>query len=167
MSKKNNLLYLGLYAATMATANADTIPFEEKHRKVIESIIWAADKAEVPRHVLLALCWNESSFRTDGVTHLDGSSFSYGICQVKLKTALFMDQVYKHKVIATPERLETLHVNAFYAAKYLKYQLNKYNQNIHMAVDGYNKGVAINIQSRYVKNFNKSYQHMVKTVSIR
>jgi hypothetical protein len=62
-----------------------------------------------------------------------------------------MDEFYKHRIKATPERLNTEYVNAFYAAKYLKYQLNRYDNDWHKAIDAYNKGRVVSTKSKYVK----------------
>ena len=147
-----------------STSYAKTQTFEKKYYKIIQSIIWAADTAEVPRELVLAVCWGESSFRTKGVTHVDGETPSYGICQVKMETARFMDKLYKHKAKATPKRLEDFKVNAFYAAKYLKYHLDRYDDDWKLAVDAYNKGTAIGHKTKYVKKFDKNIKHIKKNV---
>ena len=61
--------------------NAYGYDFNKKHSKVIGDIIWAADKAEVPRELVLTVCWGESNFKTKGVTHIDGATLSHSICQ--------------------------------------------------------------------------------------
>lgn len=126
--------------------------------------MWAADTAEIPRELLLAVCWGESTFRTHGVTHKDGGTLSHGVCQVKLATAVWMDQVYGHSIKATSKRLEDTKTNAFYAAKYLKYQLERYHGNWKLAVDAYNKGRAVSSRSKYVKKFNKNIEHIKRNV---
>lgn len=129
----------GLIALT--AANASAFEFNKHHYLVIKDIIWAADKVDVPRELLLALCWGESSFRPNS-THMDNGTLSYGACQVKLETAQWMDKVYhlRHKV--TESKLENVKVNAFYAAKYIQYQLARYDGDWEKAVDAYNAGSA-------------------------
>lgn len=156
------LLILGLLIGN--SAYGKPVDFEKRYYSIIKSIMWAADMAEVPRELVLAVCWSESSFRTNGVTHMDGHTTSHGICQVKLETALFMDKYFNHKVKATVERLESTRINAFYAAKYLRYQLDRYDQNWKLAVDAYNKGRAVSSKSKYVKQFIKSKEHIKKQV---
>lgn len=138
--------------------------FEHKYYKTIKAIIWAADKAEVPRELVLAVCWGESSFRNKLVTHMDGETPSYGVCQVKLETARFMDKIYHHKVKATPKMLDKVGINAFYAACYLRYQLAKYNQDWKLAVDAYNKGHAKGHKTQYVKRFEENRKHLKKHI---
>lgn len=158
---KNVIWLVLILISTNAYGKQD---FNTKHKKVIDAIIWAADKAEVPRELVLAVCWGESNFRTKGVTHIDGDTLSHSICQVKLNSALWMDKMYKHRVKATPQRLENLHVNAFYAAKLLKYQLTRYNDNWSLAVDAYNKGTAKSHNSKYVKKFYRYLKIIEKNV---
>lgn len=147
-----------------SVSDAKSDSFERKYYKTIQSIIWAADKANVPRELVLAVCWGESSFRNKKVTHMDGETPSYGVCQVKLETARFMDKVYHHKVKATAKMLDKVGINAFYAACYLRYQLNKYHQDWKLAVDAYNKGHAKGHKTEYVKRFEKNQKHIKKHV---
>jgi hypothetical protein len=131
--------------------------FDVKHYKVVKDIIWSADKVGIPRELLLSICWGESSFRLNQ-THLDGASLSYGICQVKLSTAQYMDKVYKHKHLITSARLENTKINAFYAAKYIHYQLKRYKGDWKLSVDAYNKHNAVSKHTAYVRKFNKNNQ---------
>lgn len=157
--------YVVVVIAFLLASNAyGQSKFTKRYQKTINAIIWAADKAEVPRELVLAICWGESNFRTTGVTHIDGDTLSHSICQVKLDTAKWMDRVYKHKVKATPERLENPKLNAFYAAKLLKYQLDRYNDNWPLAIDAYNKGTAVSHDSQYVKKFYKYLKYIQSNV---
>lgn len=88
---------------------------------------------------------------------MDGHSLSHGICQMKLGTAQFMDTVYKHKVKVTAKRLENPYVNAFYAAKYLKYHMKRFN-DWRLAIDAYNKHTPQGKNTKYVKSVMKSYK---------
>ena len=129
--------------------------FKDKHAKVIKDITWAANFVGIQPEYLLALCHGESHFMTN-VTHMDGGSLSFSVCQIKLETAQFMDKVYKLHNPATAERLEDTRINAYYAAKFLKYQLDCYNGDIDLAVDAYNKFRAVSRNSVYVGKFHKS-----------
>lgn len=122
-----------------------------QNTQVIEFIVKAADLVEVPRELLLALCWQESSYRTNLPLKMDGASPSIGICQVKEGTALYVDKVYKHKHAATIEKLLNPYINALYAAKYLRLQMLRYHGNWKLALDAYNRGYARSMQSPYVK----------------
>lgn len=127
-----------------------------KDDKIIDSITWAAQVAEVPKDVLLAICKQESGPKLDGKTHMDGDSLSHGICQVKLETAQHMDEVFNHKMIATGRKLEDPKFNALYAAKYLKWNLNRYKGNVKQAIDAYNKGHFVSENSEYVRSVFKN-----------
>jgi len=154
MFKLAILISLIIIKPTMAE-----VKITPKHVAVIQAIVNAADVAEVPRELMLAICWNESSFRTSKrISRMDGSSVSYGICQVKLITALYMDKVYKHKHVATSSRLNQVDVNAFYAAKVLKFQLKRYKGNWKRAIDAYNKGHAVSSKSVYVNRVMDHYK---------
>lgn len=138
-------------------ATAQAYAFSLGQYTVMRDIIWAADKAEVPRSLLLAVCWGEGSFRHGkALTHFDGHSLSHGTCQVKMDTAKFMDKLYSHKIKASPERLEITKINAFYAAKFLKYQLARYDDDWQLAIDAYNRGTAFSRHTKYVKKFIKN-----------
>lgn len=66
----------------------------------------------------------------------DGGSPSIGLCQVKLKTSKWLGYKGTEKQLLNPT------VNAYYAAKYLKYQLKRYNGNTEKALIAYNRGNA-------------------------
>lgn len=130
---------------------------------VAKDIVWAADKSDVPRALLLAVCWGEGSFRKDKkLTHLDGNSLSHGTCQVKLATAKSMDSWYHNRYKATHERLENPKVNAFYAGLYLKYWLKIHNYNWQKAVDSYNKGRLVSDKSKYVKKVESDHKMLIE-----
>lgn len=134
--------------------NVANAGFEKAQYEIVKDVIWAADKAEVPRPLLVALCWGESRLKAHPkLTHLDGKSLSYDICQVKLETAQWLDKIYKHKIKVTPARLSNHRINAFYAAKFLRMLLIKYKSNWQLAVDAYNKGTAYSINTEYVRRF--------------
>lgn len=136
-------------------AGSNEVKLSPKHVSIIKAIKHAAKIAEVPENLLLAVCWKESSFnRTPKLTHMDGGSLSYDICQIKLATANWMDDLYKHKVRATDKSLRDPFTNAFYAAKYIKYQLKLYN-DIRLAADAYNRGSEPSTDSDYANNVVK------------
>lgn len=144
-----------LILINLMSIDAYGIDFDKRHYQVISDIIQAADSVKAPRALILGLCWSESSFRTNLPHKLDGHTPSYGICQVKLETALFLDQYFKNKHKATKARLLIPKVNATYAAQYIKFQLKRYNGDWKRAIDAYNKGHAVSRQSQYVKRVTK------------
>ena len=156
-----NLLIIGCLMLFSLNAIALT-PFEKKNLIVITKIVRAADFVGIPRELLLTICFGESNFKVKGSTHIDGGSISHSVCQVKLATAQHMDQVYRLKIPATSERLEIIYLNAFYAAKLLKYQLNRYDDNWKLAVDAYNKGTAVSQKSGYVKRYISNLKFILK-----
>lgn len=153
------LLLAVLYSERCEGAIINCFLSKSRPPKVVEDIIWAADLVRIPRPLLLTVCWGEGRFRTDArLTHMDGSTLSHGTCQVKLKTAQFMDDIYNHSTKVTPKTLDNTKINAFYAAKYLKYQLKRYNYNILLAVDAYNKHNAVSENTKYVRRFLQNFR---------
>lgn len=145
-----NLLFLILIISTPSFA---------KQSQIINDITRAAKVAGIDANLLLAVCWAESSYRGDLKPRIDGHSNSYGICQVKLETAEHMDKIYKHAVKATAERLQEPFVNAFYAAKVIKFQLQRYHGDLRKAIEAYNKGHAVsNGNGKYVNKVFKLAQ---------
>jgi len=117
---------------------------------VLQDLRAAAKQVGISSDLLVAVCWVESNHRNVPV-RMDGATPSYGVCQVKLETAEHMDQVFRHRIKATPARLNQPRINAFYAAKYLKYQLKRYRGDWKRAADAYNKGRAVSVASEYVQ----------------
>lgn len=99
----------------------------------IAIILAAAKKAKVSGSILLALCTHESGLKNVFVPH-DGGSPTYGICQVKYGTAQMLG------FDGAPEDLLKPHINANFAAKYLKYQLDRYDGSYCKALSAYNAG---------------------------
>ncbi len=101
----------------------------------------------VPANVLSAICWVESSHRAHVINYADGRGDSLGLCQVKLSTARWMGfKGTREQLIRDPK------ANATYAAKYLKYQLKRYNGDLHKAIAAYNVGhYRAGANSRYVQ----------------
>lgn len=116
--------------------------------EIILAIIKAAKATKISSTLLLAVCFNESSYRN--IIHPDdGRHHSYGICQLQLPTARRFDKY------VTVLELMDVETNALIAAKYLKHQLGRY-KNIDCAVESYNKGTAISCGgSIYVKRVKR------------
>ncbi len=94
----------------------------------------AAKKVGVSTIVLKAICWVESKHDATVINYLDGGPHnSIGLCQVQLPTA--KDMGYK----GTKEGLLDPYTNAYYAAKYLKYQMTRYGTQ-DLAILAYNAG---------------------------
>lgn len=94
----------------------------------------AAEAIGLDMSLLRALCWVESNHNASPPIKLDGSSPSYGICQVKYSAASHMG--YKgHELGLTYAPL-----NIYYAAKFLKSKLDGCNGEWKCAVTAYNRG---------------------------
>jgi len=96
-------------------------------------ILAAAKAAKVSGSLLLAICSYETNLTNVTVYH-DGNSPSYGICQIKHETAQTLGFKGKAEDLTNPQ------INAEYAAKYLKYQIDRYDENLCKAVAAYNAG---------------------------
>lgn len=97
-------------------------------------ILTAAKLAKVSGPLLLAICVQESNLNPHAHLPVDGKTPTYGICQIKLETAEMIGFDGDSKEIMKPE------VNALWAGKYLKYQLDRYDDNACKAVAAYNAG---------------------------
>jgi soluble lytic murein transglycosylase-like protein len=124
----------------------------------------AAMAAQVPVALLQGLCWNESKFQ-NGITPEDGQSPSYGICQLKLRTAREMEPG------VTPAQLLNPWVNARIAAKYLHRQLKRYRGDIPCGLTGYNRGHAKLCRARIDNSDNytdtKYVRHVLKAAATK
>lgn len=116
---------------------------------VIHIVEQAADSAEVPRELLVSIASVESSYTPNVPPRRDGSSLSFGTCQVHMVAATHVDKVYKLRIKATPRRLQTTYLSCFYGAKYLKLLLRQYNFNWKRAITAYNLGHATTGNSVY------------------
>ena len=96
-------------------------------------IMLAAAKIGVPFYLLLGICSHESGLRNIYVPNDNGTP-SIGICQIKSETA----KMLKHK--GTKQELMNPEKNVTIAALYLKYQLDRYDNNPCQATAAYNAG---------------------------
>lgn len=81
-----------------------------------------------------SLCYVESKHKVESIAYKDGKTNSYGVCQIKYKTAQQMGFKGTEKELMKPKN------NALYAGKFLAYQIKRYNGNIARGVTAYNKG---------------------------
>ncbi len=107
----------------------------------------------VDEALLRAICWVESNHKSHAYRHGDASQtdHAFGLCQVLYSTAnsfgLIDDKclgdfrdVSKHKRNFASCKLFGPKTNIRYAAKFLKYLLNRYDNNEFKAVVSYNSG---------------------------
>lgn len=99
---------------------------------------------DLPPHLLEAVCYVESEHDVLAINKKDGKSPSYGICQVKYETAKELGFNGTREQLMLPNR------NIYYAAKYLRKQMNRYNGRTCWAVQAYNRGSAHDCNGRYV-----------------
>lgn len=90
----------------------------------------------LPTGLLDAVCFVESGHNPIAVHHDDGNSDSIGLCQIKYATAQWLGFRGKEKDLYDPK------INAYYSAKYLKYQIQRYRGHTEKAVIAYNRGNA-------------------------
>lgn len=95
--------------------------------------IVASQTFSLPPGLLSSICWIESHHNAAAVNPLDGGSPSRGACQVKLSTARLLG------FSGTAKELMTVPNNTYYAAKYLRFQLDRYGDTMQ-AVAAYNSG---------------------------
>lgn len=125
---------------------------------MIEAILLAANIYNVNPSLLLAVCSVESDLRPGAINHDDGGRASYGICQVQLRTARFIHGPTHVSDLLNPER------NALIAAKYFRYQLDRYDGDSDCAVAAYNAGsckknqTGLYINQKYVEKVKRRYK---------
>lgn len=136
-----------VFALVLNSSDAVARDHTEWDRK-IEKI---ANKEGVPAPLLAAICWVESSHRPHVTAWDDNGSSSIGLCQIKLATARLMGFTGKVADLYNGE------INAKYAAKYLKYQLNRYDNDWHKSTAAYNAGSAIFSRKHPGKLINEDY----------
>jgi soluble lytic murein transglycosylase-like protein len=95
----------------------------------------------LPPSLLSSLCYVESRHYISAIHKDDGTTDSLGVCQVKYETAKWLG------FNGTSEQLMNPKINVKYAAKYLSYQMKRYNYNITKAVIAYNIGSAKQLTS--------------------
>lgn len=84
--------------------------------------------------LLSAICWVESSHRPYVINMYDGHSASHGYCQIKESTARGLGFKGKASDLLKKE------VNMYWAGKYLRYQLHRYDNDFIKAISAYNAG---------------------------
>lgn len=99
---------------------------------------------KLPPSLLSSVCYIESAYNVNAVHKDDGHGDSLGICQVKLQTARFLGFKGTQKDLMKPV------TNIYYAAKYIRYQLTRYHEDVRKAIVAYNIGSAKNlIRTKY------------------
>ncbi len=89
----------------------------------------------LPTGLLSSVCYIESTHNINAISHYDGKTHSYGICQIKLETAKTLG--FK----GTAAELMKPKINIHYAGKYLQKQILRYD-NTTRGIVAYNRGNA-------------------------
>jgi soluble lytic murein transglycosylase-like protein len=136
---------------TVMSLMALSVVAEGQARKVRKSTEWdqklvkVANKEGVPAFILSAICWVESTHRPHATHWDDGVSDSIGLCQIKVATAAMFG--FKGNAVELYDGLE----NAKWAARYLKYQFERYG-DWKLAIAAYNSGSVRKNEDGSIKN---------------
>lgn len=158
------ILILWIIFLNSQIANAE----EVSKKYVLESIRKAALEVGIEPALLWSVCYSESALKSDAYVHNDGlkNNSAFGICQVLYTTALDMgmkkdsgcnndfrneqeliDSGMMFITIYNPVKrdyknckLFGAYTNAFYAAKYLKKQIDAHNGSWISGIAAYNTG---------------------------
>jgi soluble lytic murein transglycosylase-like protein len=112
---------------------------------VLASLKQESQAHRVPYRLLYGICKQESMLNPRAFNKYDGGTPSRGLCQLKVATARAMG------FTGTPRELFNLGVNTHYAAKLLKYQMDRYHGDWIAAVSAYNAGHASKHNKHYIK----------------
>lgn len=114
---------------------------------VVLALLAASTTFDLPPGLLQAVCKIESKYIVEAVNLDDNGSPSIGLCQVKEATARFMGYSGPMDVLQTDA-----YTNAFYAAKYMRYQLNRYHNDQQCSVAAYNAGRCNKDENGHIRN---------------
>jgi len=142
--------YLPLLALFLPIVTDAGVP---KITLVEQAMNLAAISANIPINILKGVCWVESRHNPNAFVRNDAGSPSYGLCQLKLKTARWLGFKGPRRALYSPV------TNADYAARYLKYQYGRYHGNWIRAISAYNAGRALTANLEYV---NLVFKHVAR-----
>lgn len=114
---------------------------------VDKALLMAAVTNHVPVRLLKAICQHESRLNPKALNKYDKGSPSYGLCQIKAATARYVGYSGNARGLFNP------YTNAHYAARYLRYQLTRYDEDWVKATSAYNAGRAHKVirNTKYVR----------------
>lgn len=117
-------------------------------------ITLTAQKIGVPFALLMAICSHEGGGK-NVLTPNDKGTPSYGVCQVKSDTAIMFGYTGSEQELMIPKN------NIRVAAKYLKYQLDRYDNDWCKATAAYNAGTYYESKKLPGKPKNYGYIQLV------
>jgi soluble lytic murein transglycosylase-like protein len=117
------------------TASTDAMPMSYP-KSIKEIILEASYVNKVPPEIMLAVCSVESGLNPALVNPDDGDSASWGLGQIKVGTAKKLGFTGHGKDLLNPE------VNAYFSAKYMRYQLERYEFSWIRGIKSYNAGTS-------------------------
>ena len=143
---KDVLIALGL-AAALVLASIDVSASTKIETRALVARV--AFEAEVPPDLLVSICTVESSLNPKAINRNDGGKgrHSIGLCQIQLRTAKWLGFRGTQKELYDPE------TNARFAAKYLRYQLGRYDHIWTYAIAAYNAGSVRRRVNRKIINY--------------
>lgn len=100
--------------------------------------IAATNHFNLPPGLIDSVCYVETKWDTTSIHHDDGGTDSIGVCQVKLKTAVWLGYTGGEEGLLDPA------INVYYAAAYLAFQNERYH-DVTKAIVAYNRGNAYNL----------------------
>ncbi len=107
---------------------------------------------------IIAICLVETNLKN--VTNLnDGGSPSYGICQIKERTARSMD------FTTTRNNLKNIDFNLMVAKKYFESQFHRYKSD-DKAISAYNAGHFSIRNSKYVRRVKRQRQRLIGLIPL-
>lgn len=122
-------------------------------------IFYAASQVfNLPPGLLESVCLVESNHNPKAFVSHDGGSASHGICQVKLGTANLLGFKGQPSALQEPE------LNALFAAKYLRRNLDRYSGDVYKAIAAYNAGKYLDSKTYPGKAVNDKYVQKVYSV---
>jgi len=95
----------------------------------------------IPKGLMSSVCWVESGHKISAVNRNDGGEDSIGACQLHYSTAKWLGFKGSREELYLPKN------NVKYAAKYLQYQLKRYDGSIPDAIAAYNAGRAVRLRT--------------------
>jgi len=113
----------------------------------------------IPELTLLSICYVESKFFPKALHKDDGHGDSIGICQVKQATASWLANLKVSK-----RSLYDPKINSFYAAAYLRNQINRYH-SINKAIVAYNLGHYSPNYTVYLNKVKKASKFLKRKLS--